>query len=518
MKSAPPSSGVETDVDVAPETRVSPAPDAARGVFFVLNEVRIEGGTIFTDAQLRGLWETYRGKKISLDLIWAMADQLTAAYRQAGYFLSRAYVPQQKIADGVVVLKVLEGYIGKVSLDDAVSDYRVIKGLIADLTRQRPARAQDVESLLLRLNDLPGLSFRAVLTRMPPGEEQDGATMLVLQPGKKPWAGSMTFDNNGSRFLGPNQTSLVYQAALLPLQMTQVSASTSLPTDELNQVSFEHVVTLLPQLKLGVTGGITQAAPGFTLKPLEVESTSTSAGLSLQYTPVRQRTRNVSVRAALDKRDIASDIAGTALTRDHIRALRLAVSCDGLDPWGGYSSGTVTFSRGLSILNASSDADLNLSRTGASSDFTKLEASFSRQDLFMKNWLLQSSFAGQIAPDALFSSEEFGYGGTAFGRAYDSSEITARNGAAGSVEIQYAKFSGAQPIGVTPYAFYDIGVVWDDNTKRSGSSAGFGQKFRIDRVSGNLGVAFPLTRPIATPVYGGDPNGLRVLLQISSVF
>lgn len=129
----------------------------------------------------------------------------------------------------------------------------------------------------------------------------------------------------------------------------------------------------------------------------------------------------------------------------------------------------------------------------------------------------------QIASGALYSSEEFGYGGQSFGRAYDASEITGDHGAAASMEVQHAGFNVWNVANVSPYAFYDIGIIWNEDVaqakRESGASTGLGMRVSSEAgLSGNVGLAWPLTRDIATPIYGQETGGPRVLMQISKGF
>ena len=61
-----------------------------------------------------------------------------------------------------------------------------------------------------------------------------------------------------------------------------------------------------------------------------------------------------------------------------------------------------------------------------------------------------AALSGQWASGPLYSSEEFGYGGKNFGRAYDQSELTGDHGVAASVEVDYAGWSAGRPMAFTP--------------------------------------------------------------------
>ena len=501
----------------------APIPEAAKTIHFTLKSVDIEGMTAFTREQMADVYAPYIGKEVSLDVVWTIAGMITERYRNAGYFLSRAYVPQQHIKDGSITIKVIEGYIGKVELPDDVNGHRVVQEYIERLMAEKPVLADEVESFLLRMNDLPGYSFRAVLAPLEDKGEEEAAVKLTLVPTKKGGKGSISFDNFSSRYLGPNELSASYSTSLLPLQQTTVSGLSSLPWDKLRYGTIDHTVVIFPDISLELNGGVTKAHPGYTLQVDDIGSLATSESVSLNYQWIRQRQENLALKVTLDSRDVTSDIADTPLTRDHIRALRAGATYDISDGWRGYNIAAVTISRGIDALGSSQKDDLDLSRAGALSDFTKAELSLSRLQGITNDWSLLAAASSQLASGVLYSSEQFGYGGQAFGRAYDASEITGDDGISGSLELRYGGISGWQQLHLQPYGFYDIGEVWNESVgqpkRESGASAGLGLRFLTDwHQSGNLGLAWPLTRTITAPVYGESEHGPRIALQMTQEF
>ena len=497
------------------------APEAAKSTYFVLKSVTIKGATAFTPSQLKKSYAPYIGNRITLADAYEIANKITERYRSAGYFLSLAHVPNQRITNGIVIIQVVEGYISKVDLPPKHKNSSVIQGYVDRLLDQRPVTSNAVESFLLRLNDLPGYSFRAVLAPVENGAP--GETKLVLEPSKKAGRGSISIDNYSSRFLGPHEATAAYSTSLLPMQQTSVSGLTSLPTDTLNYGTLNHRMVIAPDVVLELNGGLTKAYPGYRLESSEIKSTAASAGLALNYQWVRQRDENFSLKLGVDSRDVATDTLGTALTRDHIRALRLNASYDTSDQWSGYNAANLIISQGIDGLGANKKSDANLSRAGAIPDFTKAELSLSRLQRVNDDWSLQASAMGQIAAGGLYSSEQFGYGGQAFGRAYDSSEITGDQGISGSLELRYSGWSDAEAIRLQPYVFYDVGQVWNDGIGQSKSdsadSAGIGVRFATDwQQTGNIGVAMPLHRDVSAPLYGSGSSGPRILFQVGQEF
>ena len=497
------------------------APESAKAIKLVLKGVNIEGSSVYTVEELSKTYAEYIGKNTNLGVAWTIAGSITEKYVNDGYFLTRAYIPEQEVKNGVVTIRVVEGYIGEIELENPSENNRVIRELISSFSTQRPVKIDQVESFLLQLNDLPGQKFKGVFSNLASNDE--AATKLTLRSlDKSPSEGSVTADNYGSRYLGPTQLSAAYGASFAPLNQTNVAFSSTPSFDELFYGSLEHVITLTPGIRLGVNFDRTSAYPGYSLAQYDVKSRSNSAGINLYYQALRQRQENVSLTFGLDGKNTNTSLLGSQISHDQIRALRAGASYDFFDQWNGYSAINVLVSQGIDGLDSSKAGDLNSTRAGARPDFRKAELSLQRQQALYQNLLLFASTSMQRASGTLYSSEQFGYGGQSFGRAYDASDIIGDHGVSGSLELRYKLSDFSDVMDVIPYGFYDAGEVWSDNPgaaepkSLSGSSAGLGARFETGiGLSGNLGLAFPLTREVSTPIYGHDKAAPRVLLQIS---
>ena len=129
----------------------------------------------------------------------AAADQLTAYYRERGYGLAQVTVPAQKISDGTVELRVIEGRIGAVSVtgnEDYSFDF--LQRRLGALAPGLVYTDDGMERGVLLLNDLPGLSARAVIR---PGEEF-GTSDILFRVAEDPAEFSIGADNYGRDELG----------------------------------------------------------------------------------------------------------------------------------------------------------------------------------------------------------------------------------------------------------------------------------------------------------------------------
>ncbi len=497
----------------APE--VEPEADAVQ---FTLNEIRLDGVTAFAPDRLHPLYREHLEHPVTVQTLQQIVNAITGYYRSQGYFLSRAYLTPQEVQDGVVTIHVIEGYIGEVVVaSETLAQHPIIQAYLDRLTQQRPIHSAVLESTLLRMGDLSGYDIQGTLGLHEASEE--GAVALRLQALEKDPLIMLEANNYGSRYLGPYQLSGVYRDFAMPFHRVTAIANTSLPVDEVRQGALTYEFMPYPDVTVEVSGSYVRAQPGSTLSATDLRSDAIELESGLRYQLLRQREENLDVGLHLHARNTNGDIFGdTLLTRDRVRSLSASMHYDGMDAWQGWSDMNMTLTQGLDIVGASDPGELTLSRAEAVPDFTKLAFSASRQQPLGHGFSLTTSVAGQYASDPLFSSEEFGYGGSALGRAYDASEITGDHGLAGSVELHYHDLEPIYDLSFTPYVFYDVGRVWNEDRGSkpvSGSSGGLGLNMYHASTSlfANLAVALPMTKPVDHPVYGDD-EGARVLFRL----
>lgn len=503
---------------------IAEPPADAKLVKITLNSVTIDGMSVYSQEDFQKFYQADIGREITLDKLWVIAGEITKRYRADGYFLSRAYVPAQEVADGKITIGVVEGYIGQVSIDPKLADNRAVKDIIKSLKKETPITVKTLEKGHLLLSDIPGMeNYQGTLTPLKGGAE--GAVHLIFAPrkGADERNSYIGFDNFGSRYLGPYELSGSWHGQIIPLQETSISGTVSVPTDELGAVNVSHEIPLRQDLKVELTAGYTQAEPGYTIKPRDIESEALNAGIALNYQVIRQRQENLSFKLAFDGRNSDSTIIGAELTKDRIRALRVSGTYDRTDDWYGYNVVNMTLSQGVSLFGASNADDLNLSRDGAKPNFTKAEIEYSRLQGITADWSGLLTLNAQMSSGSLYSSEEFGFGGQNLGRAYDPSEISGDDGIAAGLEFRYQSLPVWHDTTFQPYGFFDIGKVWNSNSGQeetlTAASTGLGIRLQhINGLSGTFQFAVPLSKPADTPLYGSNGGNTQFSFQIGYSF
>jgi hemolysin activation/secretion protein len=99
----------------------------------------------------------------------------------------------------VFVVRATEGYISEVKLDGDIGPAgTLVYEFLDHLTWIRPVNNADLERYLLLVQDIPGVSVRAVLRRA----TEPGAVELVAQLSRKPVSVLAQYDNLGSNEAG----------------------------------------------------------------------------------------------------------------------------------------------------------------------------------------------------------------------------------------------------------------------------------------------------------------------------
>lgn len=490
------------------------SPSGADNLFFELKSIEIQGASIFRETDFLHLYKEKLSTQVPASYLWELAGKITKIYQDKGYFLTRTAVPPQTINTGHITLKVIEGYIDGVQFlptDTPIKNDRLVKLATKVILEERPSNIDTLESQLLRLNDFFGISFTSVLKKGQNNKE--GTSTLVLQPVVTDDAAiNLSINNYGSRFIGPYRASANYEASFWRYHKTSILTMFSVSDfEQLVSGGFDHQIQVTPTTEWHIGLSKNMSAPGFTLEQSEIESTSVSWKVGIKWVPIRQRLENLSLFTYLNALNSRTDIINTPLTRDNVRTLALGANYDFIDGWQGVSKIGLTFTKGLSILNASEENDPNLSRADAQPDFTKLGITYSRQSQLTTNLSLEFRAQGQIASGSLYSSEEFGFGGINAGRAYDFSEITGDQGISSVLELQYINLPHFKKHQIIPFVSYDIGKVWNKGNAAleeiSAASASLGAHIASAYgLNADIVLAKPLTKTIDNPLHGENDS------------
>ena len=491
----------------APEKKEYLPAEGLKKIRFVLKKINIKGSTVYSRSTFKRWENRYRGKWVSLALIYKFAEKITARYRNDGYLLSRAIVVPQKIKNGIITIQVIEGYIGNLTIRGPVKGAKVfLKSYGKGLLRSSPLKAMDLERYLLLIDDLPGVSVESVLV---PSKSEPGASELVLTLKHKDIDANAGIDNRGSKFNGPIQIrggaiSNSYLGLYERLGMQGIVTS---QTNELLYFNgFGEIPISSEGTKLFLSASISMSEPGSSLKEFEVEGDTNSFMIRMSHPFIRSRGKNLNGYLGFTSRNSETDLLGTNITKDRIRIINLGMSYDFVDRYRGINLVSFDLAKGVNLLDATNPGSANLSRADGRSDFTKFSGDLLRLQQLGLGWSFLAGLSWQYAFDPLLSSEEFGLGGSQFSRAYDPSEVTGDHGIAVKFELQKGiKTDWSILKSYQAYLYIDQGTVLVRNPsageedQNSLTSSGLGLRANINEwLSGYFEIGLPLSRNVGS--------------------
>jgi len=459
---------------VLPST--TPPSEAAR-IKVHIRDICITGATVYTREQLAPLYADLIGHDVPLQAIYDLAQRITAKYGADGYSLSRAIVPPQAFAPNGAApcLKVIEGYIDHVEWPAAVAKYRdFFTHYAAMITAERPINVHTIERYLLLASDLPGLHFNASLK---PSKTNNGAATLVVEMVEKPLDAYGIVDNRGTPSRGPEQFLIGANLNNLLRQHEQFTFNyaSTFHTEELQYFAgnYRQVLTaeglyafVNSSYSFGHPGTEPLQTVGFSARSLLVE-----AGLADPIIRTREKNLTLSGLVFASNNFTDFDAFQQPINRDHLRGFRLKADFDWADRFLGVNQVNVTYSQGIQGLGSSANnsaADLAvgfnsqlLSNPVGRVDFEKIEAKLSRSQVLFGPMSAFGSIYGQYAFNPLLVSEQCGYGGRFFGRAFDPSALLGDHCVEAIGELRY-DLTHLPPMlsQVQFYAYSDYGRLW----------------------------------------------------------
>lgn len=496
----------------------------AKAIRFKINKFIISGVTVYTNKQLAKFWQPYLGRTVSIQNLYDIATAITRKYRNDGYVLTKAIIPPQKILRGVVRIRVIEGYVSKLQVEDVTPGVkRLIYKYMYRVLQQKPLQVKTLERAMLLVNDIPGIEANSIIK---PSSNIPGSAKLVLLVKLQKLSASLLYNNFGTRYLGPIQKSAAVYANSILRAGGQTAFSTVLtsPRHELRFFELAHSELFGHRgARVTVGGSYTRTQPGFTLSPSDFEGTSKAIFANFSLPMIRTRIKNLFFLSTLSYFDSKTTLASDPYYHDKLLTLQLGAAYNVVDRWRGYNVLTAYLEQGIKALDAGTGD--NLSRADGKADFTKFNIYVSRLQKLFPHLALLLAVNGQYTGSALYASEELGFGGRIFGRGYDPSEIIGDRGVLGKAELQFTFFPELRFLQRTQYyVFYDAGKVWNygdaQPSNQSAASAGFGVRFNFTQhIVGELLLAKPLTRNVKSEVEAGhDGKRWRGFFEVGVKF
>jgi len=462
------------------------------------------GNSLFDDEILLGEIADYVDTAITLDQIYQAADRIQQFYRAQGYLLTSVYVPAQKISSGTVRLEIIEGRLEGLQLEGELKSYKskFLLSQLDDLKLGEVITSPELEKEVLLLNDLPGLSARAVIL---PGSEYGTSTITIIADEDRSQS-TIRLNNYGRVSLGEARIEAGWLYANPFFQGDQLNLSAIVSEDArllFVRADYDALIN-----KSGTRVGIGASAFDYevdteelNLGGLDISGDGANLRLLVSH-PLLRKQRNRLDFIAVYRRDETNEDINQIIKTESIKVLDLTLQWQPTHANGSVSRAFFTFS---SNFENNSDG----SKDDALKD--KFTIDYSYHTLFAKTWfaLLRANLV--FASDPLPDVERYRLGGPNSVRAYPSAEAAGDEGELFSVDIgKRFRLSGTTLL--IAKLFADTGKVTRFSRLNVGPSeeklAGYGAGILVD-FAGRHTIEFEVVTPTTDRVSsdGRDTRG-----------
>lgn len=457
----------------------TPLPDSEP---ILIRRIRITRNTLFDTNTLLALVAHAEGQALTLPQLGELAAIITTYYRSHGYPLSRAIIPAQSIASGLVRIEIIEAHYGEIRLDNSsqVRDV-LLQAILSKLKSGQDISQVELDYVLLLMSDLAAVKADA---RLKPGRMPGTSDLVVVTEPGPVTSGSVTQDNSGDSFTGRTRTvGTVNINNPLNRGDTLTAGGMSSGTG-LNyaRLSYEAVLNGLGARMGGAYSSLNYSLGG-AIAPLRANGTAQEARLWLRQPLLLARDKNIYGRIqyeGLKLRDHV-DVNNTHTDRS-LKNWTLNLSGDRRDKLlsGGISSWSLSWTTGRVAFDDAVAQSVNAETARSQGQFSKWMLNLEHLQGLNRVATLDVKFAAQQAGTNLDSSQKFSPTGPLGVRAYGPSAISGDIGYMLNTEFRYdlgREFEGQ----LQAIAFIDSAhVIVNKNPWVSGpnsatlSGAGFG--------------------------------------------
>jgi hemolysin activation/secretion protein len=480
------------------EMVTSPAPD--------IRGISIQGQTLglLRNGSFNQVVSPYLNHPVSIASLNSLARDVIYYYKNAGRPVVDVNVPEQDITNGVVFIIVTEAKIGRVIVEGAQYFNPNVLARSINLYRGQPITEYGMLEELRWLNES---AFRRVNIDMRPGQNFGETDIAFQVKDRFPWQFYAGYDDTGTRATGLERLSVgavwgnaFNRAHTLSYQLTAAPDFKSVVSH-----SAVYVIPRANKDRLVLYGSYATTQP--YIPPFQHDGFFTEVGflydkkLQTHYFDNQSRYEH-RLHAGFQFKELNNtlDFGGYYFTTSSrpadIAQIELGYNAQLYDDCGYWALGANLYMSPGKFSKGNSDNIFAAYRPGAESQYMYARIRLERyRDLFCKKFRLYLKGEGQAANKNLFTTEQFGMGGTNSVRGYDSYQLNFDNALLFTAELQTAPttlglsrcFRTRETDQFQALVFYDHGMGWNNHRMASWdyksdsiSSVGIGFRYSLN--------------------------------------
>lgn len=411
-----------------------------------IKDLRVTGAILIPKAEIDEVTLPHQNKELLFSQVQKVSGQITDLYRSRGYITSRAYIPAQKVEQGILEIKVIEAVAGDITVKgNRYFSAQLLKNKIA-LKKGEPFNYNILRQGLSRINEQPDRYCRVVLV---PGKDPVSTDMVLEVKDRLPIHTGFDFDNFGSRYIEKDRyTARISHNNLLGLDDKLTFQYQLAQTSRYFLKSARYLLPVGSSAEFGIFTAHSRVKLGQDFQDLDARGKSHLYGIFLNESLVRKDNFNLGLNFGFDYKNITNYQAQAVSSSDRMRVLKTGFDLDASD-----NSGRTVIANELDfgipgIMGGLREQDTKASRGGAGGKFIKNTVNLLRlQKMPFSSTLLWKNQI-QVSPYILAASEQFQIGGISNVRGYPPAEAVGDKGYASTLEWSFPPYPISKGINV----------------------------------------------------------------------
>jgi hemolysin activation/secretion protein len=379
----------------------------------LVNGFIFTGNNTIGSAELQSLLKGYVGRRCDLGDLRQAANNVTAEYVRRGNQLAKAYIPPQKVSEGMVTIMVVEGRIGRVIIEGNknYSTAFIHRHLLGGDENTKPT-IDLIEKGLLHLND--DFTDLKATANFAPGDLPGTTDIHIRIEDGTPFHLTLSGNNYGSDYVSRYRygATAEWVNAGIPGSTLALGGLLGDKPDKMKVYSGSYE---LPVNSTGAMLGISAFKGNFDvgkdLADLGIHNEELSGDIYVRQPLARERGEKLFGKLGFRASQAKYFMLDALTSRDEVRVAYLQLQGDRVFA-GGRALANLTFSEGLGgLFGGSEKGSPYASRLDASNYFFKTTLDLARYQPLSDIFSAFVRVSGQWTPDNLLASEEWLIGG-----------------------------------------------------------------------------------------------------------
>jgi|APFre7841882724_1041349.scaffolds.fasta_scaffold15235_2 hemolysin activation/secretion protein len=434
-----------------------------------VEHLKFTGNKNVSNTELTALLSPYLGLSLGIKELHQMTALVTRYYRQLGYMLAEAYLPEQDITQNTLEIAVVEGYLGELRMQSKGGlDEAFLKKMASrDLANKDVIRESNLVKNITLINSLPGIK---AISELSPGADVGYSDVEIEVQALPLLTGYLGANTYGNRFTGRETliaglffNNLAGRGDRLGLNLKDSNGERQRSAQVGYSVPIHESGTIL-----NLNAGYSDYRLGGEFSKLDAFGQSSYQSVFLDQPVLRSRQGNITSRIGFSHKDISDDVSAFSLKNHRgINAIEFGLFGDWRDSlWKGFNQ------LGLNLKFAEVDLKNSLAQSLDDAG-AKTAGNFVKYSLFgsriqplnpMFNLILRAEYQG--TDKNLDSTENLAIGGINRWREFGELPTSSDRGLIAGIELRRSMLpmttlASFLPIlksaETSPYAFFDYG-------------------------------------------------------------